>query len=364
MYHVKIFGAGSIGNHLAHASRTKGWSVTIADIDRAALNRTRDSIYPTRYGAWDREIVLKDAREAARDPCDIVFIGTPPDSHIRLALDALEHAPPRALLIEKPVCGPDLAGCRELWDAARRSGVFVGVGYNHALTRNTALVDAAVREGSLGPVQTISARTREHWGGIFRAHPWLSGPQDTYLGYSSRGGGAVGEHSHAINIWQHFAHVAGAGRVVEVSATLDFVKDGGAAYDRSGFITLKTESGLVGDVIQDVITAPTEKSARIQCRDGYAEWHVNYRPDADAVKIARGGAAAEATLLPKTRPDDFKVEVDHLEALLAGTVKQSPIALDRGLDTMMVIAAAFRSHELGRRVSIDWTAGYTPDAIR
>ena len=103
------------------------------------------------------------------------------------------------------------------------------------------LAEEILRSGITGPVATISARTREHWGGIFKAHPWLSGPADSYLGFWQRGGGAAGEHSHAINIWQHFAHVLGAGRVAEVSATMDIVKEAGTEYDRLCFITLKSE---------------------------------------------------------------------------------------------------------------------------
>ena len=41
----------------------------------------------------------------------------------------------------------------------------------------------------------------------------------------------------------------------------------------------------------------------------------------------------------------------------------SPIALERGLDTMLVIAAIFRSAASGRKVRIDWQAGYVPDAL-
>jgi len=366
MYTVKIFGAGSIGNHLAHASRNKGWGVTLTDIDAAALERTRNSIYPSRYGKWDDEIVLKDSRAALGDPADIVIIGTPPDTHIRIALEVMERALPKVMIIEKPLCGPDLKGAQELFEAARRRGIFVGVGYNHCLALSTRAVDDALKSGSLGPIQSISARTREHWGGIFKAHPWLAGPQDTYLGFSSRGGGAVGEHSHAINIWQHFAHTIGAGKVAEVSATLDMVSEGGASYDRLGFLALRTTEGLLGDVVQDVVTAPTDKSARIQGRDGYVEWHVNFTPNADAFKVGQGGKAAEPTLIPKTRPDDFKVEVDHIDEILSGKVKgdDSPISLERGLDTMMVIAAAFKSNEAGRRVRIDTSGGYTPEAIR
>ena len=45
--------------------------------------------------------------------------------------------------------------------------------------------------------------------------PGLMGLADTYLGYWNRGGGACGEHSHAINLWQFFSHSLGCGRVTE-----------------------------------------------------------------------------------------------------------------------------------------------------
>ena len=363
MFKVKIIGAGSIGNHLAHASRSKGWAVTLADMDQAALQRARDSIYPSRYGKWDDAIVLKDSAAAMAEPADIVFIGTPPDSHIKLANDVLDAARPRALVIEKPLCAPDLQGCQALWQRAQRNGVFVGVGYNHVLGRNTVLAEQALAQG-IGTISTISTRTREHWGGILKAHPWLPGPAGSYLGFYRRGGGAAGEHSHAINLWQHFAHVIGAGRVADVSATLDIVRDDGTEYDRLCLLVLRTTGGLTGDVIQDVVTAPAEKSARLQGSDGYIEWHVNYQPNVDATITGKGESKAERTLIPKTRADDFRVEVDHLEAVLDGRTASSPIALERGLDTMMVIAAAFKSHESGRRVSIDWQAGYVPEALR
>ncbi len=363
MYSIRIVGAGSIGNHLAHAARTRGWQVTLTDIDPVALARARDEIYPGRYGKWDPEIVLKRSVDSMRDEADVVFIGTPPDTHMGLALEALANARPKILLIEKPLAGPDLAGCDELLRAAGKAGVFCAVGYNHCLGKNTVLTDRILGKGKLGQPQTISTRTREHWAGIFNAHPWLSGPPDSYLGFSARGGGASGEHSHAINLWQHFAHVVGAGRVVEISATLDMVADGGMAYDRAAFITLTTESGLTGDVIQDVVTLPAEKSARIQCDKGFVEWSSNATAGADMVRFASSGEAAEEVMIKKTRADDFIWEVDHLAEIMGGRVGNSPISIERGLDTMLVIAAAHQSHRLGRRVRIDWARGYVPDAI-
>ena len=40
----------------------------------------------------------------------------------------------------------------------------------------------------------------EHWGGIFNAHPWLNGPKDSYLGFTSKVGGSLCEHSHGLNL--------------------------------------------------------------------------------------------------------------------------------------------------------------------
>jgi predicted dehydrogenase len=220
-----------------------------------------------------------------------------------------------------------------------------------------------VGAGVVGRLQTISARTREHWAGIFAAHPWLSGPADSYLGFSSRGGGAAGEHSHALNIWQHFAHVADAGRVCEVTANLDMISENGVHYDQLAFITLRTEHGLLGDVIQDVISVPTEKYARLQGSDGSVEWHVNYRPGTDAVISTSVRGTAEEKLFKKTRADDFRAEIDHLAGVMDGAISRSPIELERGLETLVVIAAAFKSNALGRRVRIDWGRGYVAEAL-
>ena len=253
MTRVKIVGAGSIGNHLSHACREQGYAVTLCDREPEALRRTKEEIYPERYGAWDDEIRLAEADAVKDEPFEVVIVGTPPDSHVRIALAQLASAPPRVLFIEKPLCPPDLAGCAELARAALETGAFVGVGFNHTLTRNTVVATQWLRDHAIGEIVTLRSMTREHWGGIFRAHPWLAGPQDSYLGFTARGGGAIGEHCHAINIWQHFAHALGQGRVREVSAMLDWVEEDGARYDRLAQLHVRTEAGLVGTIVQDVV---------------------------------------------------------------------------------------------------------------
>lgn len=361
-FKIKILGAGSIGNHLSNAARAMGWSVDLCDIDPAALERTKTQIYPTRYGRWDDNIRLFENSKAPKGGYDMIFIGTPPHVHLSLALAALDEKP-RAILIEKPVCGPDLDGAQELYARAQRDGVSVFVGYDHVVGKAARIAGELALSADLGPVTTLDVEFREHWGGIFSAHPWLAGPWETYLGFWKKGGGASGEHSHAANLWQHFAHTLGAGRVVEVQATLDMVKDERVDYDRLCMMTLRTENGLVGRCVQDVVTQPPRKWARIQRTHGFVEWQCGREPGVDVVTGQLPGRVAVEQKVSKTRPDDFIEELRHIENALATDPKKSSISLTRGLDTMLVVSAAHLSHQTGRRVRIDYSKGYTPDAL-
>lgn len=360
---VKILGAGSIGNHLANASRAMGWSVDMCDLDPNALDRTRNMIYPSRYGKWDENIRLFSNNDAPKGGYDLIFIGTPPDVHLELAMQALDEKP-KAILIEKPVCGPNLSLADEFVEKAETLGVVAFVGYDHVIGRAARIASQTTNGGDLGNVVTLDVEFREHWGGIFGAHPWLSGPQDSYLGFSERGGGASGEHSHAANLWQHFSHEIGAGRVIEIQAMMDFVEEGQVKYDRLCVMHLRTEKGLIGRCVQDVITQPPRKWARIQHIDGYVEWQCGKEPGVDVVTALLPGRIQQEQRVTKTRPDDFIEELKHIQAALASNPKSSPLYIRRGMDTMLVVAAAHLSHKTGRKVLIDYSKGYSLDALK
>jgi predicted dehydrogenase len=355
MVSVRIFGAGSIGNHLAYGCRRKGWEVEICDVDKAALDRTRNDIYPHRYGTWDEDIKLLLAADADNIPKDIVIVGTPPEYHIPVVLNQIRKIGPKVVLIEKPLCTPSLDGIEQLQEEARISKCTVLTGYNHTLTQNTRAARKLLADNAIGEVLTIDAGFREYWGGIFAAHPWLDGPKDSYLGFLSKGGGATGEHSHAINIWQHFAKLAGKGRITKVAAMHDMVKSGVVEYDRIGQIIVETENGCVGGIVQDVVTQPAEKRVKMQGTSGALEWLVSCSPDCDALKIVSTSGEVKEQLFPKKRPDDFVGEIEHLSDLLDKPEQESPISLTRGIETMLVIAAAYQSSRQSRVVRIDYS---------
>ena len=362
-YRVKIFGAGSIGNHLAHASRELGWEVVVCDVDQAALIRMQEEIYPSRYGEWDFSIKLCLNSEAPVGGFDLICVGTPPDHHVKLAFQALEEKP-SALLVEKPFCTPALDGAQEFYLAARDSSTQVFVGYDHVVGRATKQAEELIQSGIIGAVRTIDVEFREYWGGIFKAHPWLDGPEDSYLGFWERGGGASGEHSHAVNLWQHFAHISGFGRVVEVSAMVHYVKQGKANYDDLCLMNLRTEKGLVGRVIQDVITLPPRKRVRVHGTSGVVEWVSGYNAEGDAVRCLIPGRDDQVYLVPKKRSDDFIEELKHLQARVEQPSTPSDISFERGLDTMLVVAAAHEAEQSLSCIQIDFNQGYTLDALR
>ena len=352
MYEVLIIGAGSIGNHLAYSCRQKNWIVNIFDIDQTALNRTKEMIFPSRYGVWDNEIQLLSALPYGKK-FDLVIIGTPPETHIEIAYKILVDFNPKIILIEKPLCPPDMNGLRDFQAKIDNSNTTVLVGYNHNLTPNTKFSEQLIKDGIIGDPLSMHVRWLEHWGGIFNAHPWLDGPQDSYLGYLKRGGGACGEHSHAISIWQHFSNFMSCGKITEVATVMKIFEQNKVKYDESAIISVKSKNGLIGSIIQDVITKPSQKLLRIQGTEGFIEWHVNYDRNHDAVISEKFGENREKKLISKTRPDDISSEIDHVGKLIYGQSKKSPISLEPGIDCMRVIAAAFESNRTGKKVIID-----------
>ena len=350
MRNVKIIGAGSIGNHLAHACRQKNWQVAIFDCDNEALRRTKEDIYPNRYGKWDDRIKLLNSNSEKKENFDIIFVGTPPDTHLKLALKELTNNP-RILCIEKPLCQPDLKKLEQFVKKKKGFKSKILVGYDHTVGKSANFLKRKLLKANLNEIKYIDVEIREHWQGIFNAHPWLDGPQDSYLGFWKKGGGAISEHSHGINIWQFFSSILGGGRIVEVNANLTYIKNDKVNYDSVCFLQVKTENGLIGRITQDVVTLPSSKVAKIQLSNKTFEWHCNFDKLCDAV-IEKKGNIRKITKFPKKRADDFIQEINHIDQILTNKISYSPLEFSNSLETTLIIAAAHKSAKEKKTVYI------------
>jgi predicted dehydrogenase len=348
---VKVIGAGSIGNHLAQGCRTHGWEVTIVDLSPEALQRTQDTIYPGRYGAWDSDITLATPGEVAGKSFDIVIVGTPPATHLSVATAELAATPPKLLLIEKPLSHPDPEAIIKFLERAERAPTRVLVGYNQRHKPNTHKFLEVASDSSLGALTGLSSHMLESWDGILKAHFWMKSEKDSYLAFTDQGGGALLEHSHALNLFLHFAQRLGQGSVIAVDASIEWVDHESGRYDRDTRLNLTLESGLVGKVRQDLHTWPAKKEAIATFEQGSVVWTMGDSSDTVTL-FAAAGTKKETWDFPKTRPDDFRGEISHLDDLLQNPGLPSSLDLAQGLAVMEVALAAMESSDSGSAAKV------------
>ena len=351
LFSVRIVGAGSIGNHLANGFITQNFSVEVYDNDIKALNRMKREIYPSRYGLWDERIRLIEDINLIRNDTDVLVIGTPPEFHLQATLEQLEFNSPKIILIEKPISHPDLSLLPKLQEAVKVKNCKILVGYNHRLTPNTQFATEVLKAGKIGSIISITSQTRESWSGILKAHPWISDTSESYLSSTARGGGALYEHSHALNLLQYFIDICDLKPISSVQAGIDFVELGNSKYDRISFLTLFNKSGQIFNVVQDFVTNPPLKEILINGTDGQIIWRTSSNFD-EVVCSRLNGEIFDHFKITKKRADDFFSEIAHIKELLSHKLPYSTLDYKFAVDTMNIIKAAFESNTRGIRISL------------
>lgn len=338
---IQIFGAGSIGNHLSHAARCLNHDVQVVDISQEALDRMKNDIYPSRYKKWDVAIDQVTYKKAIdnKEYFDLIIIGTPPSSHIELAILALEKKP-KAILIEKPLSTPFIE-LETFHSLVKKSKTRVYVGYDHSIAPSVnKMLDLA--ENKIGEILSIDVEFRESWVGIFNAHPWLSGPAETYLGNVSEGGGALCEHSHALHLWKTISNYLNLGDISISNVDMKMIRELGVNYDAITHVHLKTNKNVFGRVVQDVVGIPVKKKALIQGSEGYIEWFCSVPEIGDVVELNLNKKRLQKFLFAKNRPDDFINEILYIEKdILTEANSNDTISYEEGLKTMKLINQCF-----------------------
>lgn len=343
---VKIIGAGSIGNHLCHAARSLGWEVFVTDIDSRALDRMKTEIYPQRYGSWDLGInlIYPETSSNLQDSkvFDLIFVCTPPSTHLNLALREIQQSNPKFLFIEKPLSNPStLEKLNNLKNLAEEYGTTVLVGYNHRLTPNTDFLTKTIRNNNFGDVKFIRSNFRESWIGILKAHPWLDGPAESYLGSIHQGGGALFEHSHGLDLLLYIKDELGLGAPKIKSIVFDRKIEINLDYDSNSILVLEFTNGVLALLEQNVFTNPPVKILEIEYEKAKLIWFTE--KDSAGVKVYdEFGEVLDTFVYTKNRVDDFKPEIEHISSLIRGEIIDSPISLNKIVGTQLVLEEAYK----------------------
>ena len=311
---ARVFGAGSIGNHITHALKNIDYKVEVVDIDNSALSRMKNEIYPSRYGKWDDSISLM--KNPSNDFVDLEVIGTPPDSHSKILLEGLKANRARKWIVEKPFTYPDLNHINLLKEKLRGIEDRVFVGYNHSVT--PVFINFLQEIKHKKNITRMYCNWLENWEGIFNAHPWLSGPEASYLGFSKRGGGALMEHSHGLHLILIVIDHLGL-KINKTNHCL--IKDFENNYDKYVNIAFELESStedLIASYTTDVLTKDISKKIVLEADNEILS--VEFGAKNGSCDIFRHISKTGETqkIYYKNRPDDFKYEIALLNDNLNG----------------------------------------------
>lgn len=342
-----IYGCGSIGAHLSNACIACGVDVQICDISEAAINRFKKDLYPSRYGGMPANIKIINISKAKENAsaCDLILIGTPPDARLKV-LKELTYKKNQVILLEKPIVPPgqDLEELKSIIQN-NPDTIFVS-GYDHVVSASFLKFQKIVKRLDSSHTNCqILVNFRESWSGILNAHNWLSGPEDSYLGYTHRGGGALCEHSHGLNAGLIIANMLDYSFITAKCSYNCMKSDSKYAYDCDLFSSIYMKTDKVSlRVEQDVLTSPARKFIRVEQENATVEWICNSSESKDQIIIGKDGRI-EIEEFPKTRADDFKYEIEHLKKLLGGKIKieDSNIEIKKAILTSQIINDSLRT---------------------
>ena len=360
-----IFGAGSIGNHLAHSCRSFGYKVSVYDINEEALVRFKTSIYPERYGFFDDEIALKFYSEITSldlEDIDLMIIGTPPDTHLKI-LEYVVSFNPKVVLLEKPIVTPSSEEISRVDELIKENPQIVFLcGYNHRVATITKLAKDYLKSIAIGKEFELHVKWQESWSGIMLAHPWINSPSETYLGFSKRGGGASFEHSHGIDIWLYFHGLLGLPIPDSLMGTGDLIFENEEfQFDKEIELQLYSSGQSLGTIKQDVVTSPAKKSLRIECDDKVLlQLEFGFTPGKDSLQIfpARDSRGHETRIeIVKPRWNDFDLEIIEIDRILEnhqsiGEINSALLA-SSSLKTAFIATAGLESARIGNSVKFD-----------
>lgn len=159
-YRAAVIGCGRIGSGYSESARFPGVHshaqayqqhprtelVGVADTDEAAA---------TAGGlTWEVAASTDPVALCRKHEPELVSICTPDHSHAAVALSILREAPPRALLIEKPLA-LSAADAASVVEAAQRTGTLVAVNYTRRFSPAFQAIRAELAAGLHGRVELV-----------------------------------------------------------------------------------------------------------------------------------------------------------------------------------------------------------------
>jgi predicted dehydrogenase len=232
-----LIGCGKVGATHVQALRDLPQSELVAVCDASA---DRAAAFAATYGGRPFTDVARMLDEAS---IQTVTIATPHPLHAPAAILAAQAG--AHILVEKPMAA-SLDDCDAMLEAARRSGVTLGIisqrRWYEPVRRMKAAIDAGkIGQPALGVFQMYSWRDLAY----YRSDPWR-GRWDT-----EGGGVLVNQSPHQLDLLRWFL-----GDVAEVFGEYANLNHPGVEVEDTAVATLRFTSGALGSIITSVSQCP------------------------------------------------------------------------------------------------------------
>lgn len=340
---ILIIGAGSIGNHMTNACLKIGYEVFITDKSDKALTFMKKNLFPKRYGYWDKkninQIYFNDLNNLRSLFFDLIIIGTPPNSHYKLAELCEKKFKFSNMLIEKPICSykEDQAKFLKYYKKNKKR---VFCGYNHSISPGIKkLVELSKKNKN--NLNFIEVKWKEGWSGILNAHYWLKDEFSSYLGDIKMGGGALQEHSHGLHLSIYLLKKLISENYKITHFKSHFKNKKQKKYDFYNILNFESKKKKLALEI-DLLEPNSLKQITISFENMTLRWICNYEKNLDILRIYKNNKSKTYNF-KKTRESEFINEIKHISSIKNfNEYKKSPINIQMGVKTMDVIKKVFK----------------------
>jgi len=330
---IKIIGAGSAGNHMAFALTTlkEVKKVIITDINQKALVRSKKDIFIKRYGKWNNKIRLELENEnlKTKQIYDGIVIASPPEFHKDNINDNLFKS--NNFLIEKPLCIPDKKHIN-FFEKVKKNykSKRIYTGYNHRLFPSTVFLKKILKKEK---INYCNVSFKENIGGFLKAHNWMKSINESYLSKTEFGGGALCEHSHALNLLQYLV----SHKKIKILSKKYQFNDKKSHYHDLFFSAFLKLDKTICEFDQNFKTSPIEKYIIVSTKKKIIKLIYNYEGSNDLI-IINNFKKIKKYIFKKTRRDDFIYEAKFFINKIKNKTNSNILDIEQGLSTMKLIA--------------------------
>ena len=333
---IKIIGSGSAGNHMAYALQKLADKIVLTDLSKDALKRSKNDIYIPRYKKWSKKINLEIEGKDTNINYDAIVIASPPNTHLGLIKKNIDKS--KIFLIEKPICEPNKKTINKFEKIIdkHKNKIFL-CGYNHRLFPSTILLKKILKQQK-NNFNFMEIKFKENTEGFLKAHNWYKSLSDSYLSSSKKGGGALSEHSHGINLCQYMLDDDFNFKLI--SKDINFLKNKNSNYDESSNLIFSNKNKVIS-IFQNFKTKPTEKEITISGNNFFVRLIYNYKNSDDRIiYYNKKNKFKKIYNFKKKRSDDFIYEAKYLIKIVKQkTIKESMniLSAKKAIKTMKLI---------------------------